>query len=74
MTLQEIDNSLPNGLHDAQVRRVAIDYEKRIVKFSLLLWTGDLSSGIKWGQGNKWGQDCNLAMLAKIIEFATLQS
>jgi hypothetical protein len=44
MTLQEIENSLPNGLHDAQVRRVEIDYEKRIVKFSLLLWTGDLSS------------------------------
>lgn len=44
MTLQEIENSLPNGLHDAQVRRVEIDYEKRFVKFSLLLWTGDLSS------------------------------
>ena len=44
MTLQEIENSLPNGLHDAQVRRVEIDYEKRIVKFSLHLWTGDLSS------------------------------
>jgi hypothetical protein len=44
MTLQEIENNLPNGLHDAQVRRVEIDYEKRIVKFSLLLWTGDLSS------------------------------
>jgi hypothetical protein len=44
MTLQEIENSLPNGLHDAQIRRVDIDYEKRIVQFSLVLWTGDLSS------------------------------
>lgn len=44
MTLQEIENSLPNDLHDAQVKRVEIDYEKRIVKFSLLLWTGYLSS------------------------------
>lgn len=44
MTLNDIEESLPNGLHDAQVQRVEIDYEQRIVKFSLLLWTGDLSS------------------------------
>jgi len=44
MTLKDIEESLPNGLHDAQVRRVEIDYEERTAKFLLLLWTGDLSS------------------------------
>lgn len=44
MTLKDIEDSLPNGLHDAKVRRVEIDYEKRTVKFSLLVWTGNLSS------------------------------
>lgn len=44
MTLIDIEESLPNGLHDAKVRRVEIDYENRTVRFSLLLWTGDLSS------------------------------
>jgi hypothetical protein len=44
MTLKEIEADLPNGLHDAQIKRIEIDYEKRTAKFSLLLWTGDLSS------------------------------
>jgi len=44
MTLIEIEDSLPNGLHDAQISRIEIDYEKRIVKFGIRLWTGDLSS------------------------------
>jgi hypothetical protein len=44
MTLKDIEESLPNGLHDAQVQRVEIDYEDRTIRFSLVLWTGDLSS------------------------------
>jgi hypothetical protein len=44
MTLREIEDSIPNGLHDAQVKRIEIDYEKGIAKFLILLWTGDLSS------------------------------
>ena len=44
MTLTEIEDNLPNGLHDAEVERIEIDYEKKRAKFTLLLWTGDLSS------------------------------
>lgn len=44
MKLQEIENSLPNGFHDAQVKQVEIDYEKGIAKFILVLWIGDMSS------------------------------
>lgn len=47
MTLKDIEESLPNGLHDAQVSRVEIDYEQRTVKLSLRLWTGDLSSDVE---------------------------
>ncbi len=44
MTLEEIEKSLPNGLHDAKVSNLNIDYVKRVVKFKLDIWTGDLSS------------------------------
>jgi hypothetical protein len=44
MTLREIEDNLPNGLHDAQVKRIEIDYEKKRIKFTLALWIGDLSS------------------------------
>ena len=27
MTLEQLEESLPNGLHDAQIRRLAMDYE-----------------------------------------------
>jgi len=42
MTLEELENTLPNGLHDAEVRRVAIDYEKRKVTLELAIWVGNM--------------------------------
>ncbi len=44
MTLEEIENSLPNGLHDAEISNLNIDYISREVKFELKIWTGELSS------------------------------
>jgi hypothetical protein len=29
MTLEEIEDSLPNGLHDAQIKSLAMDYGQR---------------------------------------------
>jgi len=44
MTLAEIENSLPNGFHDAYIHCITIDYVKREVKFSMDILVGDLSS------------------------------
>lgn len=43
MTLEDIENSLPNGLHDAQVQRLSIDYGQRTLTAEVSVWVGDLS-------------------------------
>jgi len=42
MTFEELDDKLPNGLHDAQVHTVAIDYEARTASLDMSFWVGDL--------------------------------
>ncbi len=42
MTLEEIENSLPNGLHDAEIRRISVDYEQRKLSFDLAVWIADV--------------------------------
>jgi hypothetical protein len=43
MTLEELENMLPKGLHDAEVQRVAVDYARRQVTFELAVWVGNMS-------------------------------
>jgi len=42
MTLEELENTLPNGLHDADVHGIAIDYAERRVTFDLAVWVGKM--------------------------------
>ena len=42
MTLEELEKTLPNGLHDAEVMRIAIDYELRTVTLELAVWVGNM--------------------------------
>jgi hypothetical protein len=42
MTLEELENTLPNGLHDAEVKRIAVDYELRKVTLEVAVWIGDM--------------------------------
>jgi hypothetical protein len=44
MTFRQLIASLPNGLHDAELRRFEMDYEGRRLQFDLMVWVGDLSS------------------------------
>jgi hypothetical protein len=44
MTLEEIDDSLPNGLHDMHVDRLSIDFAGRVASFEVEIWVGDLDS------------------------------
>jgi hypothetical protein len=44
MSIEDIERALPNGLHDAIMRRYVIDYEKRTLEFSLDVWVGNLES------------------------------
>jgi|SRR5882724_2423928 len=42
MTLEELEKTLPNGLHDAKVSRIAVDYEHRRLTLDLDVWVGDM--------------------------------
>ena len=42
MTLEEIENSLPNGLHDAEVRALLVDYERHNVTLQVSVWIGNM--------------------------------
>jgi len=44
MTLDELYKNLPNGLHDAIVHSITVDYSKRQARFNLSVWVGDLDS------------------------------
>lgn len=40
MTLEEIENFLPNGLHDAQIRRMTRDYERSELALNVAVLVG----------------------------------
>ena len=42
MTLEELEDTLPNGLHDAEVLRFTVDYAQRTLTFDLSVWVGTL--------------------------------
>ena len=41
MTMDELIASLPNGLYDAELGTVAIDFANRTVRLDLNIWVGD---------------------------------
>ncbi|HEX5704806.1 MAG TPA: hypothetical protein VFX97_16525 [Pyrinomonadaceae bacterium] len=43
MTIEEVLESLPNGLHDAYLRSINIDYAERTAELQLDIWIGDMS-------------------------------
>ena len=42
MTLEEVERMLPNGLHDAEVQRITVDYQQRKLTAELAVWVGDV--------------------------------
>jgi hypothetical protein len=56
MTLLEIEQLLPNGLHDAEVRKITIDYERRKVTVDLAVWVGEMDDPPERREAYKEGQ------------------
>jgi hypothetical protein len=42
VTLEELENTLPNGLHDAEVHKISVDYQESTLTLDLAVWTGDI--------------------------------
>jgi hypothetical protein len=45
VTLEELADTLPNGLHDAFVKTVLLDFTARTAVLDVSLWVGDIESG-----------------------------
>lgn len=43
MTLEELERTLPNGLHDSEVRCISVDYGQREVVLDVVVWVGNMS-------------------------------
>jgi hypothetical protein len=43
-TLAEIEQQLPNGFHDAEIRSCTLDFVARTASFEVDVWIGDLDS------------------------------
>lgn len=41
-SLDEIQINLPNGLHDAEIKSIVINYVERTIVIDLMLWVGDV--------------------------------
>jgi len=41
MTLEELANTLPNGLHDSALKSLSIDYERRTLRLDVSIKVGD---------------------------------
>jgi hypothetical protein len=42
MTLEELENTLPNGLHDSELQRVIVDYEQHKLILEVAVWVGNM--------------------------------
>ena len=42
MTLNEVAETLPNGFHDAELRRIELDYDLRSCRIQVDVWVGDM--------------------------------
>ena len=47
MSIEEIEITLPNGLHDAVMRKHVVDYQQRTLDFHIDIWVGDLNSEVE---------------------------
>ncbi len=56
MTLEGLENSLPNGLHDAEVGRIAVDYEQRKARLELAVWVGNMDDPPEQREAYKEGR------------------
>jgi hypothetical protein len=42
VTLEEVESTLPNGLHDAELQNILMSYKERKLTVDLSIWVGDI--------------------------------
>jgi hypothetical protein len=56
MTIDELENTLPNGLHDAEVQRMSVDYARRSLALELTIWVGSIDDPPEHREAYKTGR------------------
>jgi hypothetical protein len=56
MTLEELENTLPNGLHDAEVQRISVDYARHSLALELAIWVGSMDDPPERREAYKTGR------------------
>ena len=56
MTFEELENELPNGLHDAEVRSISVDYARRSLALELSIWVGSMDDSPERREAYKTGR------------------
>jgi len=56
MTLEELENTLPNGLHDAEVQSLSVDYAHRSLALELMVWVGSMDDPPEGREAYKTGR------------------
>ena len=68
MTLQELEDSLPNGLHDAEIQQIAIDYQKRTMIVDLSVFVGDVDAPMEKREAYREG-----TLVISGLQFAVIE-
>lgn len=64
MTIAEIEQALPNGFHDAEIRTIRLDYVNRTASMEVSIWMDDLDVSPEFQELYRDG----------VLEFEGLQS
>ncbi|MBZ5547135.1 MAG: hypothetical protein LAO22_04095 [Acidobacteriia bacterium] len=68
MTLEELEDSLPNGLHDAEIQRICIDYQQRTVTIDMAVFVGDVDAPLEKREAYRDG-----SLVISGLQFATIE-
>jgi|SRR5882724_1988609 len=68
MTLEELEDTLPNGLHDSEVESVFIDYLRRTATIQMAVFVGEVDAPIDKREAYR-----NASLLIAGLSFASIE-
>ena len=68
VTLEELENSLPNGLHDAEMQRVSIDYQQRTMTIDMSVFVGEVDAPLEMREAYREG-----TLVISGLQFAVIE-
>ncbi|MGE5343396.1 MAG: hypothetical protein ACM3SY_18155 [Candidatus Omnitrophota bacterium] len=57
MTIQEIEEKLPNGFHDAEIEDINLNFVNKLARIDLNIWIGDIKDPEKYQKARLYFTD-----------------